>query len=148
MRNRIILTVLIFVILISLYTLISNIKICTITSYGAEEVYNQYKNKISESEDICIIEKQDKGKWLVIKSTDSQYENKSFILSSTFNIDDLKITENEYFYDFAKFLVVTKKCENGVLVPKEIIIANYYYRTEGYDYLKLKDLSFSAVLLN
>ena len=148
----------VLLIIVVLIFVVNNIKICLINSHEADYVFNLLQSEYNtENVDICILDYDyvTGASWRVEKSTNKDIENKYVCLNTICNPGLLKINE-EFDLDYiSKYVVVLEKNisqtkvdneEVNVLEAKEIVITNFYYQNEGFDYIRFGDLTFSGKL--
>ena len=124
-----------------LYILINNVKIFSVYPGDCQFVYNEYFSQIKKGECVCIINYRENN-WVVEKSSCSCLENKNVNIDFHFDPLELRMAHEEDFKDMAKYVILFEHYENQItILPEKIVITNYYYRNDGYDYLKIKDLT-------
>ena len=147
---------LILFIIVVLFFVINNIKICSINPHEADYVYELIQDKYkNENVDVCILDYDyvTGASWRVEESTNKDIENEYVCLSAICNPRLLKINE-EFDLDYmAKYVVVIDKNisqtkvddeDVSVLKVKDIVITNFYYENDGFDDIRFGDLSFGG----
>ena len=152
-KRKVIYVIMLFLVATVLVLVVDNIKICSINPHKADYVYEVIKNKYSiENVDICILDYDSVtgAGWRVEKSTNPDMENEYICLNTICNPRYLKINREFDLDRTAKYVVVVDKKisqiniddENtNVLVSKEIVITNFYYRNDGFDEIRFGDLT-------
>ena len=147
---------LILFIIVVLFFVINNIKICSINPHEADYVYELIQDKYkNENVDVCILDYDyvTGASWGVEKSTNKDIENEYVCLSAICNPRLLKINEEFDLDHMAKYVVVIDKNisktkvddeDVSVLKVKDIVITNFYYENDGFDDIRFGDLSFDG----
>ena len=145
-------------IIVVLFFVINNIKICSINSHEADYVYELIQDKYkTENVDVCILNYDyvTGASWRVEKSTNKDIENEYVCLNTICNPRLLKINKEFYLDYMAKYVAVIDKDitqtkvddeDVSVLKVKEIVITNFYYENDGFDNMGFGDLSFGGKL--
>ena len=149
---------LILLVIVVLFFVVNNIKICSINSHEADYVFDLLQSEYNpENVDICILDYDyvTGASWAVEKSTNKDIENEYVCLNAICNPRLLKINK-EFDLDYmAKYVVVIDKNSSKakvdnedvrVINAKEIVITNFYYQNEGFDDIRFGDLTFGGKL--
>ena len=147
---------LILLVIVVLFFVVNNIKICSMYSREADYVFGLLQSEHNpEKVDICILDYDyvTGASWRVEESTNKDIENEYVCLSAICNPRLLKINE-EFDLDYmAKYVVVIDKNisqtkvddeDVSVLKVKDIVITNFYYENDGFDDIRFGDLSFGG----
>ena len=156
--KKIIILCIIVLIIIAIYT-INNIKIFSITSLTAQEVYDDLIQSRYVNQDIDMFVLNYRcGNFHVEKSTVDYYNElgslKDVCLKSICNPRHLKLNTNSYLDDGAKYVVITQKVDKmlprsekynkAILNAKEIIITDVYIHDNEIHKVKFSELSFGG----
>ena len=155
-KYKIFYVALILVVIVVLFFVINNIKICSINPHEADYVYELIQDKYkTENVDVCILDYDyvTGASWGVEKSTNKDIENEYVCLNTICNPRLLKINKEFDFDYMAKYVVVIDKNitqtkvddeDVSVLKVKEIVITDFYYENDRFDDIKFGDLSFAG----
>lgn len=154
-RKFLYIAVIILTIVVSI-VIIDNIKICSINSKDANDVYELLQSEFNiEEVDICILDYEyiTGASWRVEKSTNRDLENEYVCLNTIYNPRLLKINK-EFDLDYtAKYVAVIDRSVSqtridnedvDVLKVKEFVITNFYYQNDGFEDLRFGDLTFEG----
>lgn len=162
-KRKLIIFMLIFILIICLCIAVNNIKIFTVTSRIADDVYNELKNKYStEDVDIYILShnKIKSSEWKVEKTTNDYFVDLSesiweVCIESACNPRRLKLNKNSYLDNHARFVVVADKGVYHVnlgpmyystIKVKEMVITDIYLPDSKMHDVKFGELNFTGKL--